>query len=234
MKKINNTLTFIKNSLNEVPTLLVVFIAMTLFTMNILANKNIAIGSDFLALDTGTTISWIVFLTLDIITKQKGAKTANVISVVCCLLNLFFCFLLFVGSKVPGYWAESYTFAEQADIINLTLNNTVGGTWYVVAMSALSFVVAAFVNNYAFQFVGLIIPKKADGSVGFFIQSLVSTLTGQFVDNMLFSLTVGHFFFGWTLIQCIGCALFTMTVELLIQIVFTPIAYKLISKRKAY
>ena len=230
MKTIKNTLDYVRKSLNEVPTLLVVFIAMTLFSMNILANKNIAIGSDFLALDTGTTISWIVFLSLDIITKQRGAKTANAISVVCCLLNLFFCFLLFVGSKVPGSWGEAYTYVSEADIINTVLDNTLGGTWYVVAMSALSFVAAAFVNNYVFQFIGLIIPKRASKSVSFFVQSLVSTLIGQFVDNMMFSLLVGHFFFGWTLIQCIGCALFTMTVEFIIQIVFTPIAYRFINK----
>ena len=40
------------------------------------------------------------------------------------------------------------------------------------------------------------------------------------MDNLTFALVVSHFFFGWTIVQCLTCAATGMVVELLCEAVF--------------
>ncbi|MDO4529019.1 MAG: VUT family protein, partial [Lachnospiraceae bacterium] len=64
----------------------------------------------------------------------------------------------------------------------------------------------------------------------FAVRSYVSTFIGQFVDNMVFALIVSHNFFGWTMTQCVVCALTGAVIELICEVIFSPIGYR-ISKR---
>ena len=78
-----------------------------------------------------------------------------------------------------------------------------------------------------------IIKKKPNGFKTFAIRSYISTGIGQFVDNFCFALIVSHVFFGWTMLQCITCSLTGMVLELLFEVVFSPLGYKICQKWKA-
>lgn len=202
-----------------VPTLVVVLFILSVFSMNLLANKSISIPVDWLALDCGIIVSWFAFFTMDILTKRFGPKAATQITVLAIVINLFFCLLLFLGSLIAGSWGESYVEGSE-EIINNALDKTFGGTWYVVLGSTVAFLVSAIVNNASNFAIGKLFRKKPDGIAAYVMRSYVSTAAGQFVDNLTFALLVSHFFFGWTIVQCITCAVTGMLVELACEAVF--------------
>ena len=55
-------------------------------------------------------------------------------------------------------------------------------------------------------------------------------MIGQFVDNFLFALIVSKVFFGWTLLQCVTCALTGRVMELVCEVIFSPLGYLLVKK----
>ena len=61
----------------------------------------------------------------------------------------------------------------------------------------------------------------------------MSTFIGQFVDNLLFALIVSKVFFGWTLLQCFTCAVTGAVAELVFEIVFSPLGYRISKRIKA-
>ena len=205
--------------LKSVPSLVLALFIMSVFSMNLLANKSINIPVDWLALDCGIIVSWFAFFTMDILTKRFGPRAATEITVLAIAVNLFFCLLLFLGSVIPGMWGESFVDGNEA-LINGALDNTFGGTWYVVIGSTVAFLASAIVNNLSNYGIGKLFKKKPDGLVAYIMRAYVSTAVGQFLDNLVFALIVSHFFFGWTITQCITCALTGMVAELLCEAVF--------------
>lgn len=218
--------------LKSIPAPIFALFVIAIIAMNLLANKAVSIPWSWLALDCGIIVSWIAFMTNDIITKHFGPKEATKISIVAILINLLICLLFFIASKIPGIWGESYVDGSEA-IINNAINKTFGGTWYVVLGSTIAFLVSAVVNNAINYGLGLIIKKKPNGFKTFAIRSYISTGIGQFVDNFCFALIVSHVFFGWTMLQCITCSLTGMVLELLFEVVFSPLGYKIVQKWKA-
>ena len=218
--------------LKSIPAPIFALFVIAIIAMNLLANKAVSIPWSWLALDCGIIVSWIAFMTNDIITKHFGPKEATKISVVAILINLLICLLFFIASKIPGIWGESYVDGSE-EIINNAINKTFGGTWYVVLGSTIAFLVSAVVNNAINYGLGLIIKKKPNGFKTFAIRSYISTGIGQFVDNFCFALIVSHVFFGWTMLQCITCSLTGMVLELLFEVVFSPLGYKICQKWKA-
>lgn len=212
--------------LKSVPSVILIFFIMSVFSMNLLANKSISLPFDWLALDCGIIVSWFAFLSMDIITNRFGPKGATQISIFTSVINLVFCMVFFVGSRIPGVWGESYVPGSE-DVLNNALNNTFGGTWYVLFGSTFAFIVASFVNNFLNYSIGKIFRKNPDGFGAYIARSYFSTAAGQFVDNLTFALTVSHFFFGWTLLQCVTCAFTGMIVELLCEAVFSLFGYKI-------
>ncbi|MBQ2908613.1 MAG: VUT family protein [Clostridia bacterium] len=229
MEKFKNNLKFMGKVLKDVPAILFALVAMTLFIMNVLAGKSLALNVSFLALDAGIIVSWLVYLILDIVTKRFGPKHANVLSVVSVLISVFFCLILFLASLIPGTWWRAVG-VENSAAINSAINKTLGGTWYVLLMSSICFVLSAFVNNYTNHLVGKILFGKLSDKAEYYLRSGISTLISQFIDNFIFAITVGHFFFGWTVLQCLTCSLCGMAVELIVQLVFSPIGYRIYLK----
>ena len=114
---------------------------------------------------------------------------------------------------------EAYAEGSEG-LLNNALNGTFGGTWYVVLGSTVAFLVSAIVNNLSNFGIGKLFKKNPDGLGAYVLRSYVSTAVGQFVDNLTFALVVSHFFFGWTIVQCLTCAATGMVVELLCEAVF--------------
>ena len=224
MKKIKQAFAEFRILLNSVPPLILSLFILAVFAMNLLANKSINTGLDWLALDCGIVVSWIAFLCMDVLTKRFGPKAATQLSLLAMAINLVACLLLFAVSKINGTWSQFFELGEQ-EVVNDALDKTFGGTWYVVIGSALAFAVSAVVNNFANFFVGKAFKKNPDGFGAYAMRTYVSTAIAQFVDNLIFALLVSHFFFNWTIVQCLTCAATGMLVELLCEVVFSPLGF---------
>ena len=131
LEKIKNKLFETKILLRSIPSLYVTMFCVSIIAMNLLANKSINLPVNWLALDAGIFVSWMSFLFMDIITKHFGLKAANTLTIVGVLVNLIMCLLFFIISLVPGMWSESYIDGYE-NIINNALDNTFGGTWFVL------------------------------------------------------------------------------------------------------
>ncbi len=227
--KLSKEINEIRLLIKSVPTVIFALFIISVFSMNLLANKSITMPFDWLALDCGMVVSWFAFLTLDIITKHFGPKGATTLSVFATALNLLFCLVFFLVSIIPGTWGEAYS-EGSAMIINTALNNTFGGTWYIIVGSMCAFLASAIVNNFSNHFIGRLFKKKPDGIIAYMSRSYISTAVAQFVDNFVFSFLVSRVFFGWSLTQCITCSLFGMAVELLCEVIFSIFGYQITEK----
>ncbi|HIX92320.1 MAG TPA: VUT family protein [Firmicutes bacterium] len=235
--------------LRSVPSTITVLFVMSVFAMNLLANKSIALPFDWLALDCGIIVSWLSFLTMDMIVRHFGPKAATELSIFAILLNLFWCMIFYIASMIPGSWGESYVAGSEA-LLNSALDNTFGGTWYVLAGSTAAFLLSSVVNNFVNWGIGkrlgdcnLVdrgvsdhsssdrgVSERGSGRRGFgsyALRSYLSTAIAQFVDNLTFALLVSHIFFGWSLLQCVTCSLTGMVVELLCEVGFSFFGYRI-------
>ena len=229
MNKIKKALKELKILLNNIPALVLMLFGISIVMMNLLANKSINFSVDWLALDCGIVMSWLAFMTMDIITKRFGVKASNMISIFVTIVNLGICLVLFLVSKLNGTWSESYI-AGSEDIINNALNNTFGGTWYILLGSTIAFIVSALVNNFSNAAINKMFKKNPNGFKAYISSAYLSTMLGQFVDNFIFSLLVSHIFFEWSLVQCLTSALLTSIVELICEVIFSPLGYKILKK----
>lgn len=216
-----------KALLQDIPAITLVLFVISVIGMNLLANKSINVGVDWLALDAGMLISWLSFLTMDVTVKRFGPKASIKLSFVAAFINLMLALILFAAAKVPGVWGESFV-DEGGDIINKALDNTFAGTWYVVLGSTIAFLTSSIVNNISNWAIGKLFVKSNFGT--FAARSYLSTAIGQFVDNFLFAIIVSHNFFGWSMLQCVTCSLTGMVFELVCEMIFSPIGYRISKK----
>ena len=215
--------------LRSVPPLMLTLFVLSVVGMNLLANKSINLPVNWLALDMGLILSWLSFLTMDIITKRLGPRAGIMVSILALAINLLFVLIFFIASIIPGTWSESYVSGSEK-VINIALDKTFRGTWYVLLGSSIAFAVSAVVNCLLNFAIGKAFKKHPDSFAAFALRSYVSTAIAQFVDNLLFAFIVSHVFFGWTVLQCITCALTGMVLELLFEVVFSPIGYASLKK----
>ena len=225
MKK---TLDEFRTMLDSVPPVLVSLMILSVVGMNLLANKSINTGIEWLALDCGILFSWLAFLTMDVLTHCFGPKAATMLSMTALVLNLMMSAIFFIASRIPGVWSESFIEGSEA-VINTALDSTFSGTWFIILGSSVAFAASAVLNNYLNYGIGKVLKRK-DGFQTFAARSYVSTFLAQFADNLIFALIVSKTFFGWTLIQCFTCALTGAFAELLFEIFFSPLGYR-ISRR---
>ena len=66
-----------RNLLQSVPPLVVSMLFLSIVGMNLLANKSIDTGVEWLALDCGILFSWMTFLSMDILTQGYGPRAAT-------------------------------------------------------------------------------------------------------------------------------------------------------------
>ena len=231
-----NLITFIKDEakdmtelMRHVPCVVTVLFVISVVLMNLLANKEIYTGVSWLALDCGLILSWLSFLCMDMLTKRFGPKASVKLSLFAVCVNLFVCAVFKIVSIIPGNWSEFYTFNQR--VVNQGLDNTIGGTWYVLLGSTVAFIVASVVNAAANHTIGRAF--KQNNFKAYAVRSYVSTFFAQFVDNFIFSLLVSHTFFGWNMVQCITCSITGCLVELVCEMVFSPFGYKVCHKWEA-
>ena len=213
--------------LRNIPATVVTLFVVSVICMNLLANKTL-LQLDWIALDGGILISWLSFMCMDIITKHFGPKASNRISLLACGINLLTCAIFFVAAAIPSN-AEDYT----------AFNDIFGGTWFILLGSTVAFLASAVINNTLNWMIGKSFKKNPDGKLAYAMRTYVSTFIGQFLDNFIFSVIVFVVFapifwdgFCWTVLQCAMCALTGAVAELVMEILFSPIGYRMVQKWK--
>lgn len=209
--------------MRSIPALVLTLFVVSICVMNILANKSLNLPFSWMALDAGITVSWLSFLTMDILVRRFGPKAATLVSITASAVNIIVCVIYYVASLLPGVWGESFV-PVGGEIINIALDNTIGGTWFIIFGSTCAFIAGAIVNNFSNAAIGKVLTN--DTFHHYAVRSYVSTFLGQFIDNLTFALIVSLSFFGWTLTQCFVCAVTGAIVELLFEIVFSPLGYR--------
>ncbi len=211
--------------LRSIPATVVSLFVVSVVCMNLLANKTL-LQLDWIALDGGILISWLSFMCMDVITKHFGPKASNRISVLAVGINLLTCVIFYIASIIPSN-VDDYT----------AFDGIFGGTWFILMGSTIAFLASAVINNSLNWSIGKLFRKNPDGKLAFAMRTYISTFFGQFLDNLIFSIIVfmicAPIFwdgFHWTLIQCVMCALTGAVLELIMEIVFSPIGYRISKK----
>ena len=233
MKKksfLNRIFTDYKILLRNIPSSTILFFVLSVVCANLMANKEL-INLKYLALDCGFVFSWIMFLCLDIICRRWGPKASVKISVYALFINLLVTLSFFILTRTEGFWGESYNFeGAEAQLVNIALNRTFGGSWFVVFGSTVAFLSSSIVNAFFNYAVGKVIKGKISETTfsNFALRSYISTFLAQFVDNFIFAIIVSKHFFGWTMEQILLCSLFGATCELLCEVCFSKLGYKIL------
>ena len=208
-----------------IPATVVTLFVVSVICMNLLANKTL-VQLDWIALDGGILVSWLSFMCMDIITKHLGHRASNRITVLAAGINLLSCLIFFVASKIPSNAADYTAF-----------DSIFGGTWFILLGSTVAFLCSGVINNVLNSAVGKLFKKNPDGKLAFAMRSYVSTFIGQFLDNFIFSIIVFVIFapifwdgFCWTPLQCAMCALTGACAELIMEIVLSPLGYKVVKR----
>ena len=214
--------------LRNIPSMVVSLFIVSVIAMNLLANKEL-FSTPYLALDCGFTLSWVSFLCMDMICKHYGGKPAAKISILALFVNLCICLLFKLISLTPGMWGAFYDTGLTE--VNDALNSTFGGSWYVVLGSSTAMLISSLVNTFLNTVIGKRLKKDTFGS--FALRSYVSTGVAQFVDNLVFALMVSYVFFGWNMVQVVTCSLTGAIMELLFEVILSPLGYKIVKSWKA-
>ena len=214
--------------LRSIPATVVTLFVVSVICMNLLANKTL-LQLDWIALDGGILISWLSFMCMDIITRHFGPKASNSVSILACAINLLTCLIFFVASAIPSNAGDFSAF-----------DGIFGGTWFILLGSTVAFLASAVINNTLNWLIGGLFRKNPHGKLAFACRAYISTFIGQFLDNFIFSVIVFVYFapiywdgFHWTVLQCAMCALTGAVAELIMEVVFSPIAYRITSKWRA-
>lgn len=211
----------------SIPATVVSLFVVSVICMNLLANKTL-IQTDWIALDGGILISWLSFMCMDIITKYFGPKASNKIAILAASINLLTCMIFYIASIIPSQ-ANDYT----------AFNEIFGGTWFILLGSTIAFLTSAVINNVLNWMIGKAFHNNPDGKLAYATQTYISTFVGQFMDNIIFSIIVFVFFapifwdgFHWTVLQCATCALTGAIAELIMEILFSPLGYRILMRWK--
>ena len=224
-KRAKRELTEYRLLLHSIPSVLVTLFVVSVISMNLLANKTL-LQLDWIALDGGILISWLSFMCMDLITKHFGPKASNSITLLAVMINLLTCLIFFVAKAIPSNAGDFSAF-----------DKVFGGTWFILLASTVAFIASALINNAINWAIGKAFRKKPNGKLAFAARAYVSTFVGQFLDNFIFSIIVFMLFapifwdgFSWTLVQCATCALTGAVAELIMEIAFSPIGYRISKK----
>lgn len=223
-------------TLRSVPGMALALITVANILMNVLANKSIIelafpnSDSYWLIQDAGVCLSWIGFLVGDLLVKNFGAKHAIRVNLTALFISLFVSLLLFGVSIIPGTWSPEFNYADAstAQAVKDSINSVMGNVWYVILGSALASAVGLIVNNITQDLIlDKIEAKKGNHYWVYLIAASLSTIFGQILDNFVFASVVSVRFFNWTWLTAFMCSLDGAIFELIIEMAFTPLTYRI-------
>ena len=163
----------------------------------------------------GILLSWATFMIMDITTELFGKKETMKIYTFAGLINLFIVVLSQVVILIPGVYPE-----QNAAFAQIFSNGV---------RTALSSFTAFWFGNFVNMQIMIKLKSKANSNSKFllFIRAVVSTIFGQFVDNLLFAtlafapIGLSLFETSWTAI--LTTSLFGTFMETIIESCFVPL-----------
>lgn len=184
-------------------------VVQNLFEMKTLGTSTFAFGGG------GIMLSWATFMIMDITTELFGEKETMKVYTFAGLMNLFIVILAQIVIAIPGVYEEqNVAFAQ-------IFSNGI--------RTAVSSFAAFWVGNYVNAKIMVSMKAAANGSKSkllFFLRAVLSTIFGQFVDNMTFATLafapVGISLFEMTWRDILTSALFGTFMETLIEGSFVP------------
>ena len=211
--------------IRSVPSAVTILFILAVITMNFLARITL-VSLPWLALNAGILISWLSFLLMDIVAKHYGARAANLLSLLAIAANLLCSLVCVAVSRIWNYPA---------------LDMVVGGQWSVLLASTIAYIVSALTNNYANVAIGGRFRRNPDGAAAYAARSFISTFLSQIVDNFLFVFLAfvlfpylpGALQVRWSIPQCVGASVLCAVFELLTEVIFAPIGFKVVTGWKA-
>ena len=155
--------------------------------MNVFAMKALSFGSSIIICDGGLLISWGVFLISNVVVEVWDKRTSLVIVTFAAVMALVFLSIGRLIVAIPSLPA----YDQQAEAFAMVFSN---GPRTIFA-SAFAFWLGNFVNVHIIHVIKKFLEdRKRDNRFFFFFRASVSTLFGQFVDNIVFmSLAFGPF-----------------------------------------
>lgn len=205
-KELNETKVLLKSIPATVMTLFVVSIV----AMNLLASKLI-VDASWIALDAGIIVSWLSFLTMDMVVRRFGPRASIKLSIVASLLNIVVMAVFTIAALIPGDWM---------------LNDYgTGMNWWIIGASTAAFIASGVVNSVTHWAIEKIFKDKHSFK-SYAVSSYASTMLGQFVDNLVFALVFTVPAFGIGFLPTLMFALTGAVVELICQVVFSPVGYR--------
>ena len=230
MKEQNRLIRWIKNEwedtkdlLRSIPALPYVFFVISIVCMNLLASKAL-VNESWIALDAGILVSWLSFLSMDMLVRRFGPKASIKLSILASLLNIIVMAVFMAAAFIPGDWGlNDYAMKE---------------SWWIIGASTAAFIVSGVVNAILNWLIRKAFKKNPDGKLAYVASAYGSTFVGQFIDNLVFALV---FTFPASLIGLWGMEpmtilalfMFALTgavVELICEIIFSPIGYHVSQK----
>jgi len=211
--------------LRSIPSAVTVLFILAVISMNFLARITL-VSLPWLALNAGILISWLSFLLMDIVAKHYGARAANLLSLVAITANLLCSLVCVIVSRIGNY---------------PSLDMVVGGQWSILLASTIAYVISALTNNYTNVAIGRRFYGNPDGVAAYAARSFVSTFLSQIVDNFLFVFLAfvvfpnlpGALPVRWSIRQCVGASVVCAVLELVTEVLFSPIGYAVLKDWKA-
>ena len=227
---IKNEIKKYKALLAEVPALTLTLFVLSTILMNLLANKCIFAYGEWLAIDGGILVAWLCFMTGDMITQRFGAKAAIRMNVLCAAISVFTSLIFALVAAIPSGNGEDFS----------AIDSILGQNWFIILGSVTAFILGTCINALINAAIGRLFKKNPDGKLAYVTRSYISTFIGQFIDNAVFAGIVFMIFapmywgWGYTWKQMIGCSLIGAVAELISQVIFSPIGYKVVMSWKAH
>lgn len=221
--KIKEIISDYKLLLDNVPTMVTVVFILTTVLMNMMAAKIIFYvgGAPFTG---GFLLSALPFLCMDTVTKRMGARASIMLNILSAAGNLFAVVMLAIVAAIPT--ADDYS----------QFNYIFGAVWFIALSSTIAFIASGVVNSILNAAIGKLF-KNGTSILEFMSRSYISTFIGQAIDNFLFIwLTYSVFapiFWKTTplsVLSCIGTATIGGAVELVAEIVLSPVAYRIVRR----
>lgn len=184
-------------------------VAQNLFEMKTLGTSSFAFGGG------GIMLSWATFMIMDITTEVFGKRDSIRCYTVAGILNLAIVIIAQIVIAIPGVYPE-----QNAAFAQIFSNGI---------RTALSSFTAFWFGNYVNVHIMVKMKEHAankNSKVLFFLRAVVSTIFGQFVDNMLFATLafapIGLSLFEMTWKDILTTSLFGTFMETLIESCFVP------------
>jgi len=188
----------------------------------------------------GIILSWVPFLVTDVLTKVFGAKASIKLSILGLAINLGVTLISLGICELP-IWSAGVLSGNVAYNTGFESTGVLHSAWYICLASSIAFIVSAVINAVMNEAIGKLFKKNPDSKTAFMVRSYSSTMIGQYIDNFLFTFLAfgifqnlaGGFNVEVMLVQLVVslvAGLVGALFELLVEVIFSPVGYKISRK----